>query len=71
MKFKFGDKVKVVKGKFHKGAVGTVVGFFFEELSNKPSVRRYRVVLDHDSEVHASHSWLEKMDKKDELLQKV
>jgi len=66
MKFKFGDKVKVVKGKFHKGGTGIVVGLFYEE--EKPNLRRYRVALDHDTQIHASHSWLEKVNPKDELL---
>jgi len=65
MKFKFGDKVQIVKGKFHKGAIGTVVGFFVLEETNK---RRYRVALDHDCQVHAHHSWLEKVSKKNEIL---
>jgi hypothetical protein len=66
MKFKFGDKIKVVKGKFHKGAVGIVVGFFYE--GENRNLRRYRILLEHDNQIHASHSWLEKMNPKDELL---
>lgn len=65
MKFKFGDEVQVVKGKFHKGANGVVVGFFKEKETGK---KRYIVSLDHDVSIHANHAWLEKTGAKDELL---